>query len=208
MHCTIVTPTSTPHPTPTSTPHPTPTSTPHPTPTSTPHPTPIVTSTPNPNPTMIQFSLEAENGKFTGTHRFRSAASNYSTVWLHNGETVKLSLALMGKSCLLHIKNVVYSNDGNSDRVSVLVDGAFQIKLGLEMLEKNCKNIVQTTEFNSRSPPTFNPTSGSTPDVNSRSPPTSNSSKELLSTCLMLFLTVLYCSCILFKSSYSMHVLC
>ena len=107
MHCIIVTPTSTPHPTPTSTPHPTP------------------TSTPNPNPTMIPFSLEAENGKFTGTHRFRSAASNNSTVWLHNGETIKLTLALMGKSCLLHIMNVVYSNDGNSDRVSVLVDGTF-----------------------------------------------------------------------------------
>ena len=109
MHCTIVTPTPTPHPTPTSTPNPTP------------------TSTPNPllNPTMIPFSLEAENGIFTGTHRFRSAASNDSTVWLHSGETIKLNLALTGKSCLLHIKNMVYSNDGNSDRVSVLVDGTF-----------------------------------------------------------------------------------
>ena len=74
----------------------------------------------------------------------------------------------------------------------------YGVEIDKIILKSSCTNIVQTTEFNSRSPPNFNPKSGLTPDVNSRSPLTSSSSKELLSTCLMLFLTVLYCSCILF----------
>ena len=55
----------------------------------------------------------------------------------------------------------------------------YGVEIDKIMLESTCTNNVQTTDFNSRSPPT------------------SSSSKELLSTCLMLFLTVLYCSCIL-----------
>ena len=175
-------------------------------------------------------SIEAEDGTSPGTQKYRSNASNYITVLLHKKEaiTFHLNITTTENVCLIQVKNIVYSNDGNIDHVCVLFDrvsfgcfrtrsksnnshlwntfistgtignintlstGIYMMKIianytdyyGVEidkiMLESNCTNIIQT------------------PDFNSRSPPTSSSSKELLSTCLMLFLTVLYCICTFF----------
>ena len=64
------------------------------------------------------LTVDKEYETTTGTLRFRSAASNDRTVWLHEGETIVLSLTTEGP-CTMRITNAVYSNDGNSDRVSM-----------------------------------------------------------------------------------------
>ena len=167
------------------------------------------------NCSALTIDKEAEYGTFSGTRMFRSAASNGRTVWLHSGETIVLSLITEGP-CSMRITNVVYSNDGKSDRVSIRVNGVF---LGQFQTRSKSNRGYLWNVFLSTGP-IGNTTALSTGTQTIKivadytdyygveideitietncTIVTSSSSKELLSTCLMLFLIILYCSCILF----------
>ena len=77
---------------------------------------------PPPTPrARTEVVLEAENGTGDGQTMERGSASNDATVWLHIGETQRMTLKLpMGASYTLEAK---YSNDGMPDDVEVKVDG-------------------------------------------------------------------------------------
>ena len=67
-------------------------------------------------------SLEAEDGTYTGSTVQRGAASGRWTVRLGQGQYVQ-NLFLTQCSCSVTVTNVVYTNDGGSDMVTVSVDG-------------------------------------------------------------------------------------
>lgn len=72
----------------------------------------------------LTIDKEAEYGTTTGTIKDRSAASNDRTVLLHDGEIITFNLIISKGFCSMQVKNVVYSNDGDYDVVSILVDEA------------------------------------------------------------------------------------
>ena len=72
----------------------------------------------------LTIDKEAEYGTTTGTIKDRSGASNDRTVLLHDGEIITFNLTIPKGFCSMQVKNVVYSNDGDYDVVSILVDEA------------------------------------------------------------------------------------
>ena len=77
------------------------------------------------------LDLEAERGANypTGAQRSRSNASNEATVLLHQGQSVTLHFSVFS-ACSVSVTNVAYTNDGESDTISVTIDetsvGSFQ----------------------------------------------------------------------------------
>jgi hypothetical protein len=67
-----------------------------------------------------EIHLEAENGDGRGEFRHRGNASYNATVWLHEGEFRTMEFKI-SKPAVYSI-GVRYSNDGNSDNVSVSID--------------------------------------------------------------------------------------
>ena len=70
----------------------------------------------------MTISLEAEEGTHTGNVVARSAASNQHTVRLGEGEYVDNSFTTQG-NCSVTVTNIVYTNDGGSDTITVSLDG-------------------------------------------------------------------------------------
>ena len=88
-------------------------------------PPPLTTTTTTvPTTYTIQttISLEAERGTYTGHKVQRSRASGQHTVRLHQGQYVENSFTTHC-SCSVTVTNVIYTNDGGSDTITLSLDG-------------------------------------------------------------------------------------
>ena len=68
--------------------------------------------------------FEAERGTSNGEQMFRSRASNEIAVLLKSGDKINHTFRT-NASCGISVMNVIYSNDGLSDTISVTVNGTF-----------------------------------------------------------------------------------
>ena len=68
-----------------------------------------------------QWSDEAEHGNTNGEIIHRGGASNKQTVRLNTGQYISWGF-VTDSSCRLQVSNVVYTNDGVSDTITVYVD--------------------------------------------------------------------------------------
>ncbi|KAH3861908.1 hypothetical protein DPMN_024862 [Dreissena polymorpha] len=75
------------------------------------------------------FTLEVENFSNNAMRMSRSAASGNSSVWFKTGQHVQMEICLRVAS-FVSVRNVVYSNDGESDSIRATIDnqhmGTFQ----------------------------------------------------------------------------------
>ncbi|XP_046329123.2 uncharacterized protein LOC124112954 [Haliotis rufescens] len=67
------------------------------------------------------WTLEAEDSKGQHIRNYRSKASGYQSVLLYQGSSILLSICFI-QTTNLTVKDVVFSNDGHSDNVSVGMD--------------------------------------------------------------------------------------
>jgi len=88
-------------------------------------PPPLTTTTttaPTTNTILTSISLEAERGTYTGHIVQRSRASGQRTVRLRQGQYVENSFTARC-SCSVTVTNVIYTNDGGSDTITLSLDG-------------------------------------------------------------------------------------
>ena len=70
--------------------------------------------------------FEAESGVYNGQLMIRTSASDWLTVWLHEGENVSFIYNVpRDKSCQIKVTQVVWSNDGFDDVIDIYIDGIY-----------------------------------------------------------------------------------
>ena len=68
--------------------------------------------------------MEAEQGSTNGTIMYHGGTSNKLTVRLSEGQYIIWAFVTeLSYTCILQILNVVYTNDGLSDTITLYVDG-------------------------------------------------------------------------------------